>query len=279
MLSYFSCFHAEWFLFLFNLHWNTPARSQGRVAVFQWLWLEQLYVDAEHMFTLIIMTHKTHSYKESHPDYSHAYKAKGIAHDAQGWTHSYPCRSRTSAGRLQGALQLQAAWWCWNNASCPSVGPARAPPMRLSCTENHLKPWPRFHIQHCVSDSPSWLVSHWRGPHPRERGSPPPKPKQIFLLLPKSPVSGVHPVANLLQLYYLYEATPASPVSELELYRAAAWAGMLAEKPLLAAEERGWEGGTSYQMLIPEVCLKVIYQKEVKTRTCFGSSFFFFFLF
>lgn len=38
------------------------------MAVFQWLWLEKLYVDAEHMFMLIIMTHKSHSYREPCPN-------------------------------------------------------------------------------------------------------------------------------------------------------------------------------------------------------------------
>lgn len=72
------------------------------------------------------------------------------------------------------------------------------------------------------------------------------------------------------------EVTAASPISELELSRAAAWAGEVAEKPLLAAVGRGSEGGTADQTLIPEACLKVISQKEEGKRTCFVSSFFFF---
>lgn len=125
MLSHFSCFHAEWFLFLFNLHWNTPARSEGRVAVFQWLRLEQLYVDAEHMFALIIMTHKTHSCKKSHPDYSHAYKAKGIAHDAQGWTH-IPVQKQDLGWQTAGRVAAAGCMVMLKQCIPPACGPRRS---------------------------------------------------------------------------------------------------------------------------------------------------------
>lgn len=113
--------------------------------------------------------------------------------------------------------------------------------MWFFCTENNLlqEPRRRFHIQHCVSDSPARLMSHRRGLHPRRWVSPAVKAKGELSTAPKSPVSGAYPVANLLHLYYPCGVTAASPFSELELSRAAAWAGEVAEKPLLAAVGRG----------------------------------------
>lgn len=185
----------------------------------------------------------------------------------------YLCRSRTLAGRLQGVLMLTQCI-----PSRPCVGPAGAPQVCFFCTDNNLlqEPRRRFHIQHCVSDSPARLMSHRRGLHPRRCVSPTVKAKGELSTTSKSPVSGAYPVANLLHLYYPCGVTAASPISELELSRAAAWAGEVAEKPLLDAVGRGWEGGTSDQMLIPEACLKVISQKEGEKRTWFVSSFFFF---
>lgn len=88
--------------------------------------------------------------------------------------------------------------------SRPCAGPAGAPQMWFFCTENNLlqKPRRRFHIQHCVSDSPARLMSHWRGLHPRRCVSPTVKAKGELSTASESPVSGAYPVANLLHLYY-----------------------------------------------------------------------------